>query len=221
MNRISTSSVNSSSSYSAPAEEAQNRVSSAPTNSSPPGTTTAVAQASEGQKKPGAVLSMQAQRLRQLCESSSYQYRQNALLAKSFDAQRLDINTQAGPSNSPHLNALNKLQQRDFKPAAGGLEIPFTPKSLLGGGKRVYQIGSSSRDVQVCSRGAGAALRQEIEDKQLMVNNLTDELQDAIDEGNPAEIANTSQQLRQARSDLAELQRRFAVLGNEDRRINQ
>ncbi|EFW87133.1 type III effector AvrRps4 [Pseudomonas savastanoi pv. glycinea str. race 4] len=64
-------------------------------------------------------------------------------------------------------------------------------------------------------------MRQEIEDKQSMVNNLTDELQDAIDEANQAEIANTSQQLRQARSDLAELQRRFAVLGNEDRRINQ
>ncbi|EGH45627.1 type III effector AvrRps4 [Pseudomonas syringae pv. pisi str. 1704B] len=64
-------------------------------------------------------------------------------------------------------------------------------------------------------------MRQEIEDKQLMVNNLTDELQDAIDEANPAEIANTSQQLRHARADLADLQRRFAVLRNEDRRINQ
>ncbi|KOP53052.1 type III effector AvrRps4 [Pseudomonas coronafaciens pv. porri] len=220
MNRISISSVNSSLNYTAPAEEAPNRFASGPANSSLPATTP-IDQASEGLQKPGARLSMQAQRLRQLSESPANKYRQNIMLAKSFDAQRLEINTQAGPSNSPHLNALNKLQQRNFKPAAGGLEIPVTPNSLLGGGKRVSQIGSSSRDIKVCPRGAGAALRDQIEDKQQLINDFNNELQEAIDEGNPNLIAHNTEQLRQARADLVELQRRFAILAHEDRRINQ
>ncbi|KPC30060.1 Type III effector HopK1 [Pseudomonas syringae pv. cilantro] len=147
MNRISTSSVNSSFNYTAPTEEAQNRFASAPDNSPLVATTTSIAQASEGLQRPGATLSMQAQRLRQLMGSPSEQCRRDTMLAKAFDAQRLNINTQAGPSNSPHLNALNTLQQRHFKPAAGGLEIPVTSNSLLGGGRQVYQIGSSSREL--------------------------------------------------------------------------
>ncbi len=112
MNRISTSSVNSSFNYTAPTEEAQNRFASAPDNSPLVATTTSIAQASEGLQRPGATLSMQAQRLRQLMGSPSEQCRRDTMLAKAFDAQRLNINTQAGPSNSPHLNALNTLQQR-------------------------------------------------------------------------------------------------------------
>ncbi|WP_057403176.1 XopO/AvrRps4 family type III secretion system effector [Pseudomonas amygdali] len=221
MNRISTSSVNSSFNYTTPAEEAPNHFAPSPANSSPHATTTAINQASEGLQKPGARLSMQAQRLRQLGERPAHQDRQNTILVKAFDAQRLDINTHAGPSNSPHLNALNQLQQRNFKPAVGGLEIPVTPNSLLGGGKRVSHLGSSSRDIQVCPRGAAAELRQEIQDKQTFVNDLTEELEDATEEANPDEIANTTQQLRQARTDLVELQRRLMMLAHEDRRINQ
>ncbi|MCF5806274.1 XopO/AvrRps4 family type III secretion system effector [Pseudomonas tremae] len=220
MNRISINSVSSSFNYTPPAEEAPNRFASGPANSSPPATTS-IDQASEGLQKPGARLSMQAQRLRQLSESPANKYRQNTMLVKSFDAQRLDINTQAGPSNSRHLNALNKLQQRNFKPAAGGLEIPVTPNSLLGGGKRVSQLGSSSRDIKVCPRGAGAALREQIGDKQELINTFIEELQEAIDEANPALIAHNTEQLRQARADLAELQNRFAILATEHNRINQ
>ncbi|KOP50880.1 type III effector, partial [Pseudomonas coronafaciens pv. porri] len=69
--------------------------------------------------------------------------------------------------------------------------------------------------------GAAAELRQEIQDKQTFVNDLTEELEDATEEANPDEIANTTQQLRQARADLVELQRRLTMLAHEDRRINQ
>nr|WP_325048482.1 hypothetical protein [Pseudomonas savastanoi] len=62
---------------------------------------------------------------------------------------------------------------------------------------------------------------QEIQDKQTFVNDLTEELEDATEEANPDEMANTTQQLRQARADLVELQRRLTMLAHEDRRINQ
>lgn len=90
MNRISTSSVNSSFNYTTPAEEAPNHFASSPANSSPHATTTAINQASEGLQKPGARLSMQAQRLRQLGERPAHQDRQNTILVKAFDAQRLE-----------------------------------------------------------------------------------------------------------------------------------
>nr|WP_324611830.1 MULTISPECIES: hypothetical protein [Pseudomonas syringae group genomosp. 2] len=60
-----------------------------------------------------------------------------------------------------------------------------------------------------------------MQDKQTFVNDLTEELEDATEEANPDEMANTTQQLRQARADLVELQRRLTMLAHEDRRINQ
>ncbi|QUP55486.1 type III effector [Ralstonia syzygii] len=115
------------------------------------------------------------------------------------------------------MSALDKLQQRNFKPALGGLEIPFTPNSLLGGGKRVSQLGSSSRDVGVVASGAAAELREEIEDKRLLIQNLTEELQGETDTG---QRALTTETLSSARADLAQLVERLRVLADEHRRIN-
>ena len=143
--------------------------------------------------------------------------------AKAFEAQRHDINTQAGPSNNPHLTALDKLQKRGFKPAVGGLEIPLTPHSPLGGGKRVYQRGETSRDVRVVPRGVAADLQRRISDKREMIQNFIDELEElneANDPDNAAEIATTRELLAAARVELAELIARGQVLANENRRIN-
>lgn len=138
--------------------------------------------------------------------------------AKAFDAQRHDINTQAGPSNNRHLSALDKLQKRDFKPAVGGLEIPSTPHSLLGGGgKRVYQMGEASRHVTVVPIGNRDELEEKITDKRIAIQVLTQELATETD---PVERGLTAQTLQTARTELAELMARAAVLRNEHRRIN-
>jgi type III effector protein AvrRps4 len=135
----------------------------------------------------------------------------------AFAAQRHEINSQPGPSNNRQLNALDKLQNRDFKPAVGGLEIPLTPHSLLGGGKRVYQRGETSRDVRVVPRGVAEDLRQKIDDKRELITRLATDLQDETD---PGQMALTTEALRTARVEFAELIARAQVLGNEDRRVN-
>ena len=154
MHQISSRSSSSSFNYPAAVQKEKSRFASAPANSPPPATTTSNAQASEGLQRPVAMPSRQTQLLRQLEVSPSHPSRQegmrhsattssptfssaelDTMLAKAVDAQRLDIITQAAPSNSLHLKALNNLQQRRFKPAVGGMEIPFTPNSLLGGGR--------------------------------------------------------------------------------------
>lgn len=142
------------------------------------------------------------------------------LRAKAFEAHRQEISKQAGPSNNPHLNALDKLQQRHFKPAPGGVEIPFTPNSLLGGGKRVNTIGSSSRDVRVVAAAEVAQqLTERIQDTRLLIQNLTADLQAEVDDPGQREL--TAQALVEARRDLDTYARQYAVFQNESRSINR
>ncbi|WP_372178124.1 XopO/AvrRps4 family type III secretion system effector [Xanthomonas axonopodis pv. phyllanthi] len=145
---------------------------------------------------------------------------EHSLLAETFKAQRQAIYTQPGPSNNPHLTALDKLQERDFEPAPGGLKIPFSPNSLPGGGKRVSLAGTSSRDVHVVPAGIRSELRESIVDKQTLIGTLTQELQEARDQGNPALIAQNERLLEQARADLRSLMEQARVYGQEHRRIN-
>ncbi|SDK38019.1 type III effector protein AvrRps4 [Paracidovorax citrulli] len=146
---------------------------------------------------------------------------EHARRSEAFKAQRQAIAMQPGPSNHPHLIALDKLEARGFEPAAGGIKIPLTPNSLPGGGKRVQTVGTSSRDVHVVPAGIAPQLREAIQDKQLMIQTLTQELAQAEEEGNPAEIAQNQRLLAQARQDLAGYMRQAAVYGEESRRINR
>ncbi|MFE8645454.1 hypothetical protein ACFX58_10260 [Sphingomonas sp. NCPPB 2930] len=141
----------------------------------------------------------------------------NGERSKAFEAQRLDISAQAGPSDNPHLTALDVLQKRDFKPAPGGVEIPFTTNSLLGGGKRVYTHGASSHDVQLVHAGAEPGLREAIEDKQLLIQDLIQDLEDESEEG---QRALTIEALNQARAALADLARRYAISREQNRNVN-
>jgi type III effector protein AvrRps4 len=215
MHHISFSSGNSSFNYTTPVQEAQNRA-SAPANSPPPATPTSIAQASGGQQRPVAMPSMQARLLR---------------LRQAVDAQRQDINTQAGPSNNPHLNALNHLEQRDFEPAAGGIEIPFTPNSLLGGGrsKRVDADASSSRgNMRVCPPGAGIGLEDAIAAQKVQINRLQQRVfnietgREVLPNGTDlAEALNQARRMvRLASEELESLESRMEAFDSEYRRIN-
>ncbi|MGV7165681.1 XopO/AvrRps4 family type III secretion system effector [Xanthomonas axonopodis pv. cajani] len=145
---------------------------------------------------------------------------EHSLLTETFKAQRQAIYTQPGPSNNPHLTALDKLQERDFEPAPGGLKIPFSPNSLPGGGKRVSSAGTSSRDAHVVNAGIRSELRESIVDKQTFIGTLEQDLQEARDQGNPALIAQNERLLEQARADLRSLRQQAMVYAEEHRRIN-
>ncbi|WP_425479218.1 hypothetical protein [Xanthomonas bromi] len=129
---------------------------------------------------------------------------------------------QPGPSKNPHLTALDKLQERNFEPAPGGVKIPLTPNSLPGGGgKRVQVVGTSSRDVQVVTAGIAPALQEAIDDKKIFIQNLRQELQEAREESNPTTIAHNAQALDQALADLRSMMGQAAVHLEESRRINR
>lgn len=55
-----------------------------------------------------------------------------AAMTSAFAAQRLELANQPSSSQDPRLIALEKLEQRGFKPALGGLEIPVTGKAMGG-----------------------------------------------------------------------------------------
>ncbi|MFD1841584.1 XopO/AvrRps4 family type III secretion system effector [Paracidovorax cattleyae] len=147
---------------------------------------------------------------------------QSARLTQAFNAQRHSIAEQAGPSNDRHLTALDKLQARGFMPAVGGIEIPLTPHSLPGGGKRVRAIGaSSSTQVSVVpGRDVAQQLRQSIEDARLLIQTATEDLANAEEEGNPIEIATNQRILAEARSDLQTYNQLYAAYREENRRRN-
>ncbi|MBV6793134.1 hypothetical protein KWH42_06740 [Xanthomonas campestris pv. daturae] len=140
---------------------------------------------------------------------------------EAFKAQRQAISMQPGPSNNPHLTALDKLQERDFEPALGGVKIPLTLNSLPGGGKRVQVAGTSSQDVHVVPAGIRSELQEAITDKQLFIQTLRQDLQEARNQGNPALIAQNERLLEQANADLRSLLGQVAVYGEESRRINR
>ncbi|HEX7634522.1 MAG TPA: hypothetical protein VF427_04475 [Noviherbaspirillum sp.] len=179
--------------------------------------------------------SMQAQLLRQLEVKPSHQSRQegvrhsattssptfssaelDTMLAKAVDAQRLDIITQAGSSNSLHLKALNKLQQRNFRPAAGGIEIPFTPYSLLGGS-------GSKRRVTPPTEASIAALEAEVNNKKQILNNIIDSARevDSDDEDEIERLEGLADQaeaaFRASRSCLKEAKREYNRFHPDDR----
>ncbi|XUP37829.1 hypothetical protein WAE31_10255 (plasmid) [Xanthomonas axonopodis pv. vasculorum] len=119
-----------------------------------------------------------------------------------------------------HLTALDKLQERDFEPALGGVKIPLTPNSLPGGGKRVTVAGTSSRDVHVVPAGIRSDLSESIVDKQAIIQTLRRDLQEARNLGNPALIAQNERLLQQELADLRSMLQQVAVYGQEHRRIN-
>ncbi len=63
--------------------------------------------------------------------------RSNSVLSRAFAAQRLELFEQPSSSKDLRLTALDKLEQRGFKPALGGLEIPLTGKAMGGMPKRI------------------------------------------------------------------------------------
>jgi len=128
---------------------------------------------------------------------------------------------QPGPSKNPHLIALDKLQERDFEPATGGVKIPLGPNSLPGGGKRVQVVGTSSRDIHVVPAGILPELRDQIVDKQEFIRVISEELQQARNERNPTMIAQNQQLLEQATSELMTLLERAAAYGEQSRRIRR
>ncbi|MCS4509501.1 XopO/AvrRps4 family type III secretion system effector [Xylophilus ampelinus] len=135
---------------------------------------------------------------------------------KAFEAQRKDISMQPGTSNSPYLTALDTLQQRDFKPAPGGLEIPFTPNSLLGGGKRTSQLGSSSQNV-VVTDNALKELQEAIDDKNFLIDELRQDLETETD---AAQRQLTIRALNNAISDLSSYKTQYETARNARSRIN-
>lgn len=148
---------------------------------------------------------------------------QKTRLTQTFDAQRHGIAEQAGPSNDPHRVALDKLQARGFMPAVGGIEIPLTPHSLPGGGKRVRTTGaSSSNNVNVVpSREVAQQLRQSIEDTQLLIQTVTEDLAQAVEDGNPDQIEINRELLTNARFDLQSYTQQYRALEEESRRRNR
>ncbi|MFC3657166.1 type III effector AvrRps4 [Xanthomonas hyacinthi] len=167
---------------------------------------------------PAARSSARAPQRGQVATRSSAKSPEHACRARAFDAQRVDINTQAGPSNNPHLSAIDKLQQRGFKPAPGGLQIPFTRNALLGGtGKRVYQFGSSSRHVNVVPAGNIAKLTDEIRKKEQLIIELTEDIENPNDD---AQLQAATENRDKVNEELFELRRREVVLTNENLRLN-
>jgi type III effector protein AvrRps4 len=117
----------------------------------------------------------------------------SSILSRAFAAQRLEMFEQPSSSRDLRLIALDKLQQRDFRPALGGLEIPLTGKAMGGMPKRINapfrpssvqssRFSSSSVSTMVSSATRlefGAPVREkliEIEDKSIVVADLRDEL---------------------------------------------
>ncbi|MEQ2324422.1 hypothetical protein WGE84_15600 [Xanthomonas euvesicatoria pv. euvesicatoria] len=81
--------------------------------------------------------------------------------------------------------------------------------------------GTSSRDVHVVPAGIRSELQEAITDKQLLIQTLRQDLQEARNQGNPALIAQNERLLEQANADLRSLLGQVAVYGEESRRINR
>ncbi len=64
----------------------------------------------------------------------------NSILSRAFATQRLELFEQPSSSKDLRLIALDKLEQRGFKPALGGLEIPSTGKAMGGMPKRTSRV---------------------------------------------------------------------------------
>jgi hypothetical protein len=80
------------------------------------------------------------------------------VMHQAFAAQRNQALNQSGSSNNARLVALNKLEQRGFQPAEGGLKIRITGKGLGGAGDD--DVEGSSRGES--SRGGGVSLENNI-----------------------------------------------------------
>ncbi|MEJ2754428.1 MAG: hypothetical protein P8104_00950, partial [Gammaproteobacteria bacterium] len=100
----------------------------------------------------------------------------SSIVSRAIAAQRLEMLEQPSSSRDLRLIALDKLQQRDFRPALGGLEIPLTGKAMGGMPKRVnapYRPSVSRFSSSSVSTRVSSATRLEfsgpIREKQLEI----------------------------------------------------
>ena len=158
----------------------------------------------------------------------------SSILSRAFAAQRLEMLEQPSSSRDLRLIALDKLQQRGFKPALGGLEIPLTGKALGGMPKRINapfrpasiqssRFSSSSTTVSSATRLEFAApVREkqiEIEDKSNFVADLKDELE--VGGMSEEQTRLTRQALEQAEDELATLHAEYRRLQEQIRQAER
>ncbi len=139
----------------------------------------------------------------------------SSVLSRAIAAQRLELFEQPSSSKDLRLIALDKLQQRGFRPALGGLEIPLTGKAMGGMPKRInayYYPGAASESTRQEFGGPAAEKQQEINDKKEFIAELREEL---------AAGGTTEVQTRLNRQALQQAQNELATLQAEYRRIQE
>lgn len=148
----------------------------------------------------------------------------SSILSRAIAAQRLEMFEQPSSSRDLRLIALDKLQQRGFRPALGGLEIPLTGKAMGGMPKRINaSFRSSSSSVSSATRQEFSEPAREklieINDKANFITTLRAEL---ADEGISAVQARlTRQDLQQAQDDLATLHAEYRRIQEQVRQAER
>lgn len=150
----------------------------------------------------------------------------SSILSRAIAAQRLEMFEQPSSSRDLRLIALDKLQQRGFRPALGGLEIPLTGKAMGGMPKRInapFRPSSSSVSSRSSSSSVSSATRLEFSEpareKLLEITDKTDfitELRAELAGGGLSEV-----QTRLNRQALEQAQDELATLHAEYRRIQE
>jgi hypothetical protein len=131
--------------------------------------------------------------------------RNHSALSRAFAAQRLELFEQPSSSKDLRLTALDKLEQRGFKPALGGIEIPLTGKAMGGMRRRVNAPFSLSS----LSKEGAQQYRQEFEQELNEINDRMEHKELFIEELTTylARPDLTGVQRNSARESLAEIRR--------------
>ncbi len=134
----------------------------------------------------------------------------NSVLSRAFAAQRLELFEQPSSSKDLRFTALDKLEQRNFRPAPGGLEIPLTGKAMGGMPKRTSRVnapyipeeasGEVSREYYTQARN----LVDQINQQRLIIQNLS--LQILQTDLTEEQIQSVRERLATARNTLDDLQ---------------
>lgn len=129
----------------------------------------------------------------------------DSFMSQSFAGQRWELSLQPSSSKDLRLTALNKLEQRNFQPAPGGLEIPLTGKAM--GGMRRRTNAPVTPDVASTLGAEVHALREAIADKLQFINDLRQDLLDEND--NPGQAELTRKAIEQATQEKNQLENRL------------
>ncbi len=136
--------------------------------------------------------------------------RNNSVLSRAFAAQRRELFEQPSSSKDLRFTALDILEQRGFKPALGGLEIPLTGKAM-GGMRR--RVNAPPRPDTISEAGA-RQFQQEARDiensmahKRLYIRELNTYL--ARPDLTEEQRQSASENLERFRQELVDLQARW------------